>query len=118
MAAKTVDEYVANAPDAVRETLKAARKLLAGAGPNIDEFMKWGTPAYGLSESKPLFYLYAGKEHVNLGFLLGAQLDDPKGLLEGAGKKDSRHVRLGSPKDLKSAALKKLIKDSVKAGSE
>jgi hypothetical protein len=43
-------------------------------------------------------YVNAFKAHVNVGFNFGAELDDPAGLLEGAGKR-MRHlkVRWGEP---------------------
>jgi len=38
-------------------------------------------------------YVDAHAEHANIGFFFGAFLDDPTGLLEGAGKR-MRHVKL------------------------
>lgn len=53
-------------------------------------------------------YVDAFTGHVNVGFFHGATLDDPAGLLEGAGKR-MRHVKLrwGQPVDV--AALDELI---------
>ncbi len=110
VAAKTVDDYINGARASVKETLQAARALILETVPAIEEFMKWGTPTYRLPEGEPLFYLYGGKDHVNMGFILGAQLEDPNGLLRGEGKKDSLHVHLSSPADVKKAPIKKLIR--------
>lgn len=53
-------------------------------------------------------YVDAFSAHVNIGFFHGADLDDPAGLLEGAGKR-MRHVkaRWGAPVD--EVALEALI---------
>jgi len=48
------------------------------------------------------------REHVNLGFNRGAELQDPAGLLRGTGKL-IRHVRLTSPDDLAKPDLTTLI---------
>ena len=114
MAAKTVAEYVSGASGAVRETLQLVRELILDTLPNVEEYMKWGVPTYRLPKGTPLCYLYGGRDHVNIGFILGAQLQDQEGLLQGEGKKDSRHMHLSSPKDIKEAAIQKFLEDSVK----
>lgn len=48
------------------------------------------------------------KGAVNLGFARGAELPDPTGLLEGAGKR-ARHVKLKSNADLNNPALRELL---------
>jgi hypothetical protein len=45
---------------------------------------------------------------VNVGFFRGAELADPKGILEGTGK-FMRHVKLGPGHDCDAAALSRLI---------
>lgn len=113
MAATTVDEYIAESSGPVGETLQAARRLILDTLPDVEELMKWGTPTYRLPHAEPVCYLYGGNDHVNLGFLFGARLDDPDGLLQGAGKKDSRHVHLASPEDVDSDAIARLLADSA-----
>jgi len=51
--------------------------------------------------------------HVNLGFHRGAELDDPKGLLEGEGK-IMRHIKIASPQDLTRPYLKTFIRAAIK----
>jgi hypothetical protein len=53
-------------------------------------------------------YVNVFKAHVNVGFFRGAELADPKGLLEGTGK-FMRHVKLSPERGVDAAALKKLI---------
>jgi hypothetical protein len=53
-------------------------------------------------------YVNVFTAHVNVGFFRGAEIADPNGLLEGAGK-FMRHVKLRPEQDVDAAALKKLI---------
>ena len=53
-------------------------------------------------------YVDAFSAHVNLGFFHGAALDDPAGLLEGAGKR-MRHVKVHWGRPVDAAALNALI---------
>jgi hypothetical protein len=48
------------------------------------------------------------KAHVNVGFFLGAELDDPAGLLQGSGRR-MRHVKVRPGVDLNVAALSALV---------
>jgi len=49
-----------------------------------------------------------GKAHVNVGFFRGAEIADPYGLLEGAGK-FMRHVTLSPERGVDATALTMLI---------
>ena len=53
-------------------------------------------------------YVDAYAEHANIGFFFGAFLDDPAGLLEGAGKR-MRHVKLRVGRMPDEAALDRLV---------
>lgn len=113
VAPTTVDEYIAGASGPVAETLRALRRLILDTLPDVEEIMKWGAPTYRLPNGEPVCYLYGGKDHVNLGFLFGARLEDPEGLLQGAGKKDSRHLHLNSFNDVDSATIAVFLTDSA-----
>ena len=56
---------------------------------------------------------YAG--HVNLGFNRGSELPDPAGLLAGRGAR-IRHVRIAGARDLRSPALRGLLRAAVAQG--
>jgi hypothetical protein len=114
MAAPTVDQYIEEAAELVGEILRAARHLILDTLPDAKELMKWAAPVYRLPSGQDVCYLYGAKAHVNLGFLFGAQLDDPAGLLEGAGQKDSRHIHLDSPDLPHRGAIVRFLKDSAK----
>jgi hypothetical protein len=110
------EDVVSEASPEVREIAYAARALLAGVMPNITE-VPWGRQkiaGYGLGPKKMsehFCYLAPQKNYVNLGFMYGAGLPDPEGLLEGSGKL-LRHVKLRSLEDLKCPAIRKLIEDA------
>ncbi len=79
-------------------------------GPDIRELMHDGCPVACVRDIA-LGYVNVFTSHVNVGFFLGALLDDPAGLLQGNGKR-MRHVKLrpGTPVD--SMALERLIEDA------
>jgi hypothetical protein len=57
----------------------------------------------------PFGYVNVFKSHVNVGFFLGAELDDPAGLLQGTGRR-MRHVKVKPGASMNSAALSALIR--------
>ncbi len=50
--------------------------------------------------------------HVNLGYNFGAQLDDPAGVLEGAGR-NVRHIKMRSPEDLARPEWRVLLRQAA-----
>jgi hypothetical protein len=87
-----------------------ARKWFAqfrDSGDDVRELMHDGCPV-ACVEDVAFGYVNVFKAHVNVGFFLGAELNDPAGLLEGSGKR-MRHVKLRPGTDVNSAALTALI---------
>jgi hypothetical protein len=82
-------------------------EALRACGPDVRELLHDGHPTACVGGAA-FGYVDAFSAHVNLGFFHGAALDDPAGLLEGAGKR-MRHVKVrwGAPVD--EAALNALI---------
>lgn len=109
----TFEDVVSEASPEIREIAYAARALLADIMPGITE-VPWGqqkTVGYGVGPKKMsehFCYLAPKKNHLNLGFMYGAELPDPEGLLEGTGKL-LRHIKVQSLTDLEQPALRKLI---------
>jgi hypothetical protein len=104
---------VAKATPAMAEIAHAARALIADVLPGVTEvpWAKQGTAGYGVGPKKMsqhFAYLAAMKAHVNLGFMYGADLDDPAGLLQGSGKA-MRHVELRSLDDVKRPEVRALL---------
>lgn len=105
-----------NYDDNIRELATAARTLIAKLIPKAGEkiYFGWRVARFSLDDTMAGQFIAIGphKKHVNLYFMNGTELDDPKGLLDGDGKK-MRHVSITEAKQLKSAALKALIKASA-----
>ena len=76
-------------------------------GDDVRELMHDGCPVASVQDA-PFGYVNVFRAHMNVGFFLGALLEDPTGLLEGSGKR-GRHVKLKPGRELDSAALCVLI---------
>lgn len=66
-----------------------------------------GCPAACVGDA-PFVYVNVFRNHLNLGFYQGASLPDPKGLLQGDGKR-MRHVSLRSAQEADRPAITALI---------
>ena len=87
-----------------------ARKWFAemrDCGDDVRELMHDGHPVACVGDA-PFGYVNVFKAHVNVGFFLGAELEDPAGLLEGSGRR-MRHVKVRPGADLNVAGLRALI---------
>ena len=59
---QTVEEYIAQAPEGVREKLEEMRQCLRELTPDATESLKWGIPAFS---HERILYTYAGfKRHI------------------------------------------------------
>jgi hypothetical protein len=76
-------------------------------GHDVLELMHDGFPNACVADA-PFGYVNVFSAHVNVGFLYGAELEDPARLLEGTGKR-GRHVKLRPGTALDEAALGALI---------
>ena len=82
-------------------------EVLRDCGDDVRELLHDGHPTACVGDAA-FAYVNAFKAHVNVGFFRGAEIADPKGLLEGTGK-FMRHVKLRPERDVDAAALMKLI---------
>ncbi|HEX8899244.1 MAG TPA: DUF1801 domain-containing protein [Chthoniobacterales bacterium] len=82
-------------------------EVMRNCGSDVRELLHDGHPTACVGDAA-FGYVNAFKDHVNVGFFRGAELADPKGLLEGTGKV-MRHVKLRPERDVDVAALRKLI---------
>ena len=97
-------------------------EVVRGCGDDVRELLHDGHPT-GCVGDAAFAYVNAFRDHVNVGFFLGAEIADPDGLLEGTGK-FMRHVKLRPEREVDARALTKLIeaayaeiKRLVKSGS-
>ncbi len=70
---------------------------------------------YGTSDRlrDGIFHIAVYAKHVNLGFNEGATLDDPKGILQGAGNR-IRHITIKTPEDIKRPEIRAYIRRARK----
>lgn len=82
-------------------------EVMRGCGGDVRELLHDGHPTACVGDAA-FAYVNAFRAHVNVGFFRGAEIADPKGLLEGTGK-FMRHVKLGPRRDVDARALTELI---------
>jgi hypothetical protein len=113
-----VDAFLANYPEAVQATASAARELVRAVLPNVEESLDRSAKVigygYGPGYKGLVCTLIMSQKGVKLGVYRGSELEDPKGLMTGAGKVH-RHVPLISPNDVRQAGLKQLLKRALEA---
>ena len=85
----------------------AGLKSCATAETIVRELLHDGHPTACVGDAA-FAYVNAFTAHVNVGFFRGAEIADPKGLLEGTGK-FMRHVKLRPERDVDASALMTLV---------
>ena len=83
-------------------------QVMRGCGDDVRELLHDGHPTACVNDAA-FGYVNAFTSHVNVGFFQGAEIADPEGLLEGAGKR-MRHVKLRPERDVNALALMNLIR--------
>jgi len=94
-------------PDPLRALLLPWYAAARACGPDTRELIHDGRPTICAGDAAFL-YLDAYAAHGAIGLFFGAELPDPAGLLEGAGKR-MRHVKLRPARMPEEAALGALI---------
>ncbi len=112
----TFEDVIAGKSPDIQEISHAMRTMLADIMPGITEVPRGQQKiaGYGVGEKKlsgNFAYIAPFKKHVNLGFMYGADLDDPASLLEGTGK-EIRHIKIRSIKELENPAIRELLEDA------
>jgi hypothetical protein len=103
----TIDAWLHHQPAELGAIAQQWFAQFRDCGDDVRELMHDGCPV-ACVEDVPFGYVNVFKAHVNVGFFLGAELQDPTGLLEGSGKR-MRHVKLKPGRELDSSALMALI---------
>lgn len=98
----------------IKEIARETRKLIYQVYPEVVEvvWIKQKNTGFGTGPKKKtehFCWLMPATNHVTLGFNYGAELPDPKNLLEGTGKL-FRHYKVNSVEDLSNPALIELLK--------
>jgi hypothetical protein len=122
-----VTEHIQKLSPVYKEIVEALRTLILKTDKEIDEHIKWNSPAfYYTGEMKPfdpkeykrdlIVVNLSQKNHVLLVFPTGASINDTSGLLEGNYKDGRRMVKIHDLQELKAKekGLKKIIKEWLK----
>jgi len=107
--AASFDGYIVEKSAPVRAVLEELRALVHDALPEVSEAYRWGAPVFNNAHGVTVIYLYGGKDHANLGFVRGAELDDPGKLLKGSGKA-GRHIQVFPGDEIPRRALAALLR--------
>ena len=110
---RSVEEVLKSYPSDVQALAGKARHLLLKLLPGVKESADSAIPllsyAYGPGYRGMVCTLILSKSGVKLGIVRGAELADPKGLLEGSGKVH-KYVQLRKASDLNRPGVKGLVK--------
>lgn len=111
-------EYLAPYDVRVGELALMLREIVISEAPDATEIVFRSytvsiTFSYTEKWTGGFCYIALATKHVNLGFLEGARLDDPEGVLEGEGKQ-MRHIKIKKTEDLKKPYLRKYIRAAIK----
>ena len=115
MTSPRVTDFIDQLDASQKTTAQRLRDLVHEAVDACEEDLKWGKPSF--INGKPFAYIAAHKAHVNLGFYDGAALTDPKGLLEGTGKK-MRHVKITDADAIDTEGLTALLRQAAEAAGK
>lgn len=102
-----VDAWFAAPEHDLRRLVQPWFEALRASGPDVEVLLHDGHPTACVGGAA-FAYVDAFSAHVNIGFFHGAALDDPAGLLEGAGKR-MRHVKVRWGRPVDAEALNALI---------
>jgi hypothetical protein len=102
-----VEAWFSQADNPLRLLAQPWFEQMRGCGPDVREVLNDGHPT-ACAQDAAFAYVDAFTAHVNIGFFHGASLDDPAGLLQGAGKR-MRHVKLRWGEPAAAEALSALI---------
>lgn len=106
-----VEAFVRQQSPAHQKTINRLRTIVKSAAPELDERMRWQQVGYLISK-KDVCGIYPSSDHVNLSFLQGSTLRDPKGLLEGTGK-EMRHIKVFRVEDIGEDTVKAYVREAV-----
>ena len=108
-----VDRWLEQRPGELGAIARRWFAVLRRCGGDVRELLHDGHPTACVGDAA-FAYVDAFRAHVNVGFFLGTELDDPAGLLRGSGK-FMRHVQLKPGSQPDAAALEKLIETAYAA---
>lgn len=104
-----LNQYLKKIPIEHHALVRALDAAILRAAPNLHSSLKWGNLTYHAEHN--VCAIVAHKHYVNLQLWRGAELDDPRGLLEGTGK-TMRHIKFLPDADVDWKYISNLIKQT------
>lgn len=101
------DAYLGDQSSKNRTIIRALRRFVRAAEPQLIESVKWGNGCW-LAGTEPVAFVYADVTCVQFGFLTGSSLSDPSGLLEGNARY-VRHIKVRKAGDIDPPAFEALL---------
>src|SRR5450432_1469250 len=102
-----VDAWFSKPDSELRQLARIWFERMRGCGADVRELLHDGHPTACVGDAA-FGYVDAFSAHANVGFFFGMALDDPAGLLVGAGKR-MRHVKVRWGQAVDTPALSELI---------
>jgi hypothetical protein len=102
-----VEAWMRHHPGDLGEIAQRWFGVMRDCGDDVRELLHDGHPTACVGDAA-FAYVNAFTAHVNVGFFRGAEIADPKRLLEGSGR-FMRHVKLRPDRDVDAVALTRLI---------
>jgi hypothetical protein len=105
-----LDQYLSSYNGEISLIAQDLRNMILELVPDMDEVIKWKNLFYEKNGFVCAIVLH--KDHVNLQFARGTEINDPAKMLEGTGKK-IRHVKIYNSNQINTEQLKNLIIEAV-----
>jgi hypothetical protein len=102
-----IDAWLAARAEPLGSIARHWFQQIRACGSDVREVMHDGCPTACI-EDAAFAYVNVFRSHLNVGFFHGAELTDPKRLLQGTGRR-MRHVKLGPDHSLDAPALSALV---------
>jgi hypothetical protein len=116
-----IEDFLVQYSDIVFANAQQLRELvksnLKGVNEVLDIPAKMVAYTYGPKYADAICVIIPSKKGLKLGFNRGPQLPDPENLLKGNGK-ISRYIEIKTKEDIKTKAIKHLLKAALKAYKE
>lgn len=108
--AKSIEEYISQFPDDIRQRLIQIREIINRTVPNVEEKIRYGMPAFKLNEEH--IYISAYTKHIGMYPMYGMEaLEKELAAYRGKNTKDALHFPHKQPLPL--PLIAKIVKHKV-----
>jgi len=111
---ESFNDYLAGQKPENQTIIRALRKFVERAEPDLTESVKWGNGCW-VGKKGPVAYVYSDVGFVQFGFFHGSALTDRLGLLEGKGQY-VRRIKVRSHGEIDEKAFAALLRQAAGSG--